>query len=310
VNNCAAALVLALNTLADGRDAVISRGELVEIGGSFRVPDIMAKSGARLAEVGTTNRTHLDDYRAAAGPDHRRLREGAPQQLHALGLRRRGRTARARAASARRSGCRSCTTSAAAPPAARRVRARGEPTAGDAVRDGATAVVMSGDKLLGGPQAGIILGAATRSPRCAATRSRARSGWTSSRSPRSVPPWRCTATPRVRCATCRRSRCSRRPRPRCTRAPSASASGSPAAGAAATVDASEATVGGGAFPGARIPSAAVVLTGDAQALERRLRLAPTAVIARVADGRVWLDLRSVPPRHDAAFGDAVLAALG
>jgi L-seryl-tRNA(Ser) seleniumtransferase len=83
-----------------------------------------------------------------------------------------------------------------------------------------------------------------------------------------------------------------------------------AAGAAATVDASEATVGGGAFPGARIPSAAVVLTGDAQALERRLRLAPTAVIARVADGRVWLDLRSVPAGHDAAFGDAVLAALG
>jgi L-seryl-tRNA(Ser) seleniumtransferase len=80
-------------------------------------------------------------------------------------------------------------------------------------------------------------------------------------------------------------------------------------GLAATVETSEATVGGGAFPGARIPSACVALAGDVVEIERRLRLAPIPVIARITDGRVRLDVRSVPGPHDVAFSDAVLAAL-
>ena len=160
VNNCAAALVLALNTLADGREAILSRGELVEIGGSFRVHDIMAKSGARLREVGTTNRTHLADYAARdRRPTPARSLKVHRSNFAVRRVRRRGDGARARAARARRTGCRSCTTSAAgcssrstrSACAASRRRARRS-------RAGATIVVMSGDKLLGGPQAGFIVG--------------------------------------------------------------------------------------------------------------------------------------------------------
>ena len=158
VNNGAAALVLALNTLADGRDAIVSRGELIEIGGSFRIPDIMAKSGARLVEVGTTNRTHLDDYRRALAADTRAI-----VKVHRSNFEQAGFVADAPA-------------SALAALAAERglpllhdlgsglllsldaYGLTGEPTAADAVRDGAALVTMSGDKLLGGPQAGIVVG--------------------------------------------------------------------------------------------------------------------------------------------------------
>jgi L-seryl-tRNA(Ser) seleniumtransferase len=299
VNNCAAALVLALNTLADGKEAVISRGELVEIGGSFRVPDIMAKSGARLLEVGTTNRTHPDDYRRALSPA-----TGAIVVVHRSNFVLEGFVASVRdlvpiAAEGRVPLLHDFGSGLLLDLAPWGLT--GEPTARDAVAAGASLVLMSGDKLLGGPQAGLIVGsralvgALRRNPLARAVRvdklTLAALHATLSlyrdpaRAVREIPALAMITAP----AAALRERATRL------------AASLRAAGLAVDVVDSEATVGGGAFPSAVIPSAALAL---ATSLEPRLRRGRVPVVGRIADGRLLLDLRAI-----AADEDDLLAAL-
>ena len=157
VNNCAAALMLSLAALTKGKQVLVSRGELVEIGGEFRIPDIVAASGAKLVEVGTTNRTRIGDYRAAFTD-----RVGAVLKVHPSNYRVIGFTSSAPAAALARLarqhevpfvfdiGSGLLRAGRGMPP--------DEPTAADALADGADLVTFSGDKLLGGPQAGMVLG--------------------------------------------------------------------------------------------------------------------------------------------------------
>ncbi len=300
VNNGAAALMLALNTLADRRQAMVSRGELVEIGGSFRIPDIMAKSGAELVEVGTTNRTHLADYARALG-----AHTGALVKVHRSNFAMDGFVADVPIADLVALGVQHGVPvlhdlGSGLMIALDRIGLTGEPTVRDAVRAGATLVTMSGDKLLGGPQAGILVGSAaaiadirdnpmTRAVRVdkltlAALEATLALYREPDRAFAEIPTLRMLGTPAevllVRAAAIRAAL---------------------PAGIDARVVGTEATVGGGAFPLAAIPSGAVSLGGDVRALERHLRTGDPAVVGRIRDDRLVLDLRAIPEADDPAL---------
>ncbi|HEX9484276.1 MAG TPA: L-seryl-tRNA(Sec) selenium transferase [Gemmatimonadaceae bacterium] len=308
VNNCAAALVLALNTISEGREAILSRGELVEIGGSFRVHEIIAKSGAVLREVGATNRTHLADYERAAGP-----RTGAILKVHRSNFAIEGFVAdtpvRDLVPLAQRLGVpvvhdlgSGLLISLA------ELGLEGEPTVREAFAAGASVVVMSADKLLGGPQAGIIIGSAAllaamranplaRSYRVdKLTLAALEATLTLYREPEramhEIPALALLGASLTEL------------RSRATRIHDALT----AAGARCEIVDSVSTVGAGAFPSAELPSFAVTLVGEAEHWARRLRAGTPAVIGRVRDDAFMLDVRAIAPTDVDALITAVLAA--
>jgi L-seryl-tRNA(Ser) seleniumtransferase len=159
VNNNAGAVLLALAALAEGRDVVVSRGELIEIGDGFRIPDVLARSGARLVEVGTTNRTRAADYERAIGPETAVLLRVHQSNFRVVGFEERPRLEEV-AAVARRHGLPLVDDlgSGHVSPSNTVLLGQEEPTARESLAAGADLVCFSGDKLLGGPQAGIVLG--------------------------------------------------------------------------------------------------------------------------------------------------------
>ena len=309
VNNAAGALLLALAALARHGAAVVSRGELIEIGGAFRIPDILERSGASLVEVGTTNRTHRRDYEAAISPATRLLLKVHRSNFQLTGF----------------------TAEVPASEVAEIAHARGlpslydlgsgllldlepwglagEPTLPRAVASGADLVVASGDKLLGGPQAGIILGRPAAVDACRGepvARAVRADKFTLAALEATLALYRDPETARreipvLRMLTADDVELKRR---------AEALHKAVAPHVRAEVAAGESEVGGGSFPGTKLKTWTVRLTADgltADAFLARLRAADPPVIGRIENGRVILDARTIDAADIPAVARAVEA---
>ncbi|MET8960069.1 L-seryl-tRNA(Sec) selenium transferase [Streptomyces sp. NPDC004074] len=291
VNNGAAALVLAATALARGREIIVSRGEMVEIGDGFRLPDLLVCTGARLREVGTTNRTTPADYAAAVGPD-----TGFVLKVHPSNFRVTGFTREASVAELAALGVPVVVDIGSGLLAPDPVLP-GEPDAASRLRAGASLVTASGDKLLGGPQCGLVLGDAesvrrlARHPLARALRVDKLTLAALEASVRGPDTPTRTALHADPAGLWQRAE-------RLAAALRADGIDSRAVG-------TDAVVGGGGAPGVTLPSAAVSLPAGYAA---PLRGADPAVMARVEEGRCLLDLRAVPEDADAALAVAVRRA--
>jgi L-seryl-tRNA(Ser) seleniumtransferase len=300
VNNNAAALLLVLSTFAAGRGVIISRGQLVEIGGGFRVPDVLRQSGAKLVEVGTTNRTRPDDYERAVTDETALILCAHASNFKQIGF------------------VESAPLEALAQIAHRHnlllVDDLGsgtlidtatygldhEPMVQESLTAGVDLVTFSGDKLLGGPQAGIILGRralvdklkrhplarAVRADKlCLAALVATLDPYRKGEAVGQIPVWRMIARPLAEIEA---------------------QSQAWASALGGTVISGESAVGGGSLPGATLPTALLALeVADADAFTARLRAADPPVIARIRDGRVLLDPRTVLPGQE----DLLIAVL-
>ncbi|HEX9822483.1 MAG TPA: L-seryl-tRNA(Sec) selenium transferase [Methylomirabilota bacterium] len=315
VNNNAAAVLLALETLAHGREVVVSRGELIEIGGEFRIPDIMLRSGAVLREVGATNRTHLRDYAEAIGPDTALLLKVHTSNYRVIGF----------------------TAEVGSRELAALGRARGipvmedlgsgslidlrpwgfpyEPTVPEVVAAGVDLVSFSGDKLLGGPQAGIVVG---RQPIVArlkknpwnralridkltiAALEATLTAYEAGVARETVPTLKLLTEP-LGSVRARARRVQRGLGPQTVER------------LAARVVEGRSKVGGGALPTVELPSAGLALgitDAAARALDAALRSGDPPVVGRLVDDRLFLDCRTVLPGQVPGLVRAIVAAAG
>jgi L-seryl-tRNA(Ser) seleniumtransferase len=297
VNNGAAALVLAATALAAGREIVVSRGEMVEIGDGFRLPDLLVSTGARLREVGTTNRTTVADYLGALGDDTGMVLKVHPSNFVVTGF---TSSASVRELSAALNGTEVPLVADLGSGLLRRhPLLPDEPDAATALRDGANLVTGSGDKLLGGPQAGLLLGdrdLVERLRRHQLARALRVDKLTLAALEATL---RGPAPPVVRALEADISDLRRRAEAMAGRLRDA--------GVPAEVVSSQAMVGAGGAPGVPLESVAVRLSDT---LAAPLRLGRPAVVGRVERGALLLDLRSVPPELDPDVETAVRAVAG
>lgn len=311
VNNNAGALVLCLNELSQGREAIVSRGELVEIGGSFRIPDVMARAGAHLVEVGTTNRTHLRDYDHAIGPSTALLlkvhRSNFRQEgfVHEPGLAELAELGRARGVPFLHdlgSGALVDT------PATRH-----EPSLAESLRANVDLVTLSGDKLLGGPQAGIILGTSPlldrirRNPLARALRvdKFTIAALAATLDLLEDPDLARERLPVLRALSAPAAEMEQRSR--------RIADGLTGGELTTEIVATQSEVGGGAVPAEGIATFACALRHaklPATELAAELRGLAVPVVARIEDERVLLDPRSMDPSEDAECVSVIRARFG
>jgi len=309
VNNCAAAALLVLAALARDGETVVSRGELVEIGGDFRVPDVMAQSGTRMVEVGTTNRTRLSDYERAISERTRLLMRVHPSNYRIVGFTAAPSLAELAALAHERGLLLYEDAGSGALVDLAPYGLTGEPVVGESVAQGADLVSFSGDKLLGGPQAGLVVGRreaierlrrfplyrALRADKLALAALEATlDAYRRGAAAREVPAFRMLAATREETAARARDFAGRL---------------GPRAGSLGfEVIEGNSAVGGGSAPTTHPPTALLALTHarlSPDALDAALRRSSPPVVARVLDGRVVLDLRTVAEAEETELLDAL-----